>query len=109
MWSDDDELLDALAARRQRLWQSQAGGLARSVPFASELAAGAGEGGAVHLSGCSGDGGAAEGREPESFTWSILTKANWDAEVVLGWRFSKEELAKRALSEREAGKRRRCA
>ena len=47
--------------------------------------------------------------EPESFTWSILTKANWNAEVVLGWRFSKEELAKRALSEREAGKRRRCA
>ena len=47
--------------------------------------------------------------EPESFTWIILTKANWNAEVALGWRFSKEELAKRAQSEREAGKRRRCA
>ena len=109
MWSDDDELLDALAARRQRLWQSQAGGLARSVPFASELAAGAGEGGAVHLSGCSGDGGAAEGREPESFTWSILQEANWRKDGHLGWRFSKGELQKRAeAAAASASKRARC-
>ena len=45
--------------------------------------------------------------EPESFTWCILTKANWNAEAVLGWRFTAAELKKRREAERGAGKRRR--
>ena len=45
--------------------------------------------------------------EEESFTWCILTKSNWNAEAVLGWRFSAAELRKRAEAQRDGGKRRR--
>ena len=44
--------------------------------------------------------------EEEHFTWCILTEGNWNAEAVLGWRFSAAELKKRSASER-APKRRR--
>ncbi|KAL1508786.1 hypothetical protein AB1Y20_004881 [Prymnesium parvum] len=33
--------------------------------------------------------------EEESYTWCILTEANWNKEAVLGWRFSGAELKKR--------------
>ena len=45
--------------------------------------------------------------EPESYTWCILTRANWNVEAVLGWRFTAAELRKRQEAERESGKRRR--
>ena len=32
--------------------------------------------------------------EAESYTWSILTKDNWNKEAVLGWRYTKAQLAK---------------
>ena len=44
--------------------------------------------------------------EPESWTWVILEKANWNAEAVMGWRFSSGELKKRG-SQQAAPKRRR--
>ena len=44
--------------------------------------------------------------EKESFTWCILTEANWIEEAVLGWRFSAVELRKRA-AQVNAPKRRR--
>ena len=40
--------------------------------------------------------------EKETFTWSILTEANWNAEVVLGWRFSGAQLKKRSSAEKHA-------
>ena len=33
--------------------------------------------------------------EPESFTWNILQSATWNKDAHRGWRFTKEELAKR--------------
>ena len=33
--------------------------------------------------------------EEESFTWAILTEDNWNAEAVMGWRWSKAELKRR--------------
>lgn len=45
--------------------------------------------------------------EDESFTWCILTEDNWNAETVLGWRFSASELKKRAMGERAAKRSRR--
>ncbi|KAL1499895.1 hypothetical protein AB1Y20_012578 [Prymnesium parvum] len=33
--------------------------------------------------------------EEESYTWCILTEANWNKEAVLGWRFSGADLKKR--------------
>ena len=45
--------------------------------------------------------------EPESYTWCILTKANWNEESVLGWRYTAAELKKRHWVEQGAGKRRR--
>ena len=34
--------------------------------------------------------------EPESWTWVILEKPNWNTEAVMGWRFSTAELKKRS-------------
>ena len=36
--------------------------------------------------------------EDESFTWSIFQDADWNQDAHLGWRFTKEELAKRAAA-----------
>ena len=40
----------------------------------------------------------ADFEEEEQYTWSILTEANWRKEAVLGWRYSAEELEKRATA-----------
>ena len=52
--------------------------------------------------------------EPESFTWCILTKGNWNDEArVLGWRFlgrftaAPAELKKRREADQGGGRRRR--
>jgi len=45
-------------------------------------------------------------KEKEAFQWSVLTKDNWNAEAVLGWRFSPAELKKRS-AEATAAKRSR--
>lgn len=46
------------------------------------------------------------GEMTESFTWSILTRANWNEEAVLGWRFSAAELKKRAALQPNPKRRR---
>ena len=45
--------------------------------------------------------------EPESWTWVILEKRNWNAEVVMGWRFSEDELKKRSAQQAAPKRRRR--
>jgi hypothetical protein len=45
--------------------------------------------------------------EPEMFTWHILQEATWNQDVHLGWRFTAEELRKRAEASEPARKRRR--
>ena len=42
--------------------------------------------------------------EKEQYTWSILRACNWNAEAVLGWRYTEAELSKRS---KPAEKRRR--
>ena len=37
----------------------------------------------------------ADRNEQEHFVWSILEEGNWNAEAVLGWRFTRAELSKR--------------
>ena len=43
--------------------------------------------------------------EEEQYTWSILTKANWNNEAVLGWRYTAAQLAKLSETRAPAGKR----
>ena len=45
--------------------------------------------------------------EPESYTWSILTKKNWNKEAVLGWRYTAAQLAKLGATREPAQKRRK--
>ena len=45
--------------------------------------------------------------EKENYVWSVLTKDNWNKEVVLGWRYSAAELKKRAAAEAAAKRARR--
>jgi hypothetical protein len=45
--------------------------------------------------------------EAETYTWTMLHKDSWNDEVVLGWRFTREELRKRAEGERRAKHSRR--
>ena len=46
-----------------------------------------------------------EHEERETYQWSVLTKDNWNAETVLGWRFAPAELQKRGAD--AAAKRQR--
>jgi len=43
--------------------------------------------------------------EEESYTWSILTKENWNKDAVLGWRYTKAQLAKLGKTCADANKR----
>ena len=45
--------------------------------------------------------------EPESFTWSLLTKENWNKEAVLGWRYTAAQLSKLGATREPAEKRRK--
>ena len=45
--------------------------------------------------------------EPESFTWSLLTKENWNKEAVLGWRYTAAQLATLGAMREPAEKRRK--
>jgi hypothetical protein len=45
--------------------------------------------------------------EPESWTWVILEQANWNAEAVMGWRYSQRELKKRGTQQAAPKRRRR--
>ena len=38
--------------------------------------------------------------EQEQYTWSILRACNWNAEAVLGWRYTEAELCKRSAKKR---------
>jgi hypothetical protein len=50
----------------------------------------------------------AEREESETYTWSILQDANWCQDSHLGWRFTKEELEKRAAAAGHARKRQKA-
>ena len=43
--------------------------------------------------------------EEEHYAWSVLRVCNWNAEAVLGWRFTKAELSKRHERHEQAKKR----
>ena len=43
--------------------------------------------------------------EQEHFSWSILTRENWNKEAVLGWRYTASQLAKLGATYRPSGKR----
>ena len=45
--------------------------------------------------------------EGEHYTWSILTKENWNKEAVLGWRYTATQLAKHGETRAPAEKRRK--
>ena len=45
--------------------------------------------------------------EPESWTWVILEEVNWNAEAVMGWRYSMAELKKRSAQQAAPKRRRR--
>ena len=45
--------------------------------------------------------------QPEMYTWSLLTKENWNQEVVLGWRYTPAQLAKLGETCQPAPKRRK--
>ena len=47
--------------------------------------------------------------EPESYTWSLLTRDNWNKEAVLGWRYTQAQLAALGATCERAGKRRKDA
>ena len=49
----------------------------------------------------------AERDEESSFNWCILTKENWNAEAVMGWRFTAGELRKRSEAARGKKTKRR--
>ena len=49
----------------------------------------------------------AEGDDEESFNRCILTKENWNAEAVMGWRFTVGELRKRSEAARGKKTKRR--
>lgn len=42
----------------------------------------------------------ADFEEQEQYTWSILRACNWNAEAVLGWRYTAAELCKRSAKKR---------
>ena len=45
--------------------------------------------------------------EKEQYTWSLLTKENWNKEAVLGWRYTAEQLAKLGDTHERARKRKK--
>ena len=47
----------------------------------------------------------ADFEEQENYTWIILRACNWNAETVLGWRFTKAEPSKRKERNLPAKKR----